>query len=355
MRKDTLRTIGLDIGDRWAHFCELDGDGAVVNRGRVRTTVEAYRARFAGRAGCRIALEAGTHSQWSARLLQELGLEVIVANPRQVRLITRNDRKSDRVDAELLARLARVDPALLSPVEPRTEQIQADRVLISARDAAVRARTLLVNHVRGSCKSFGSRLPSCSAASFAPKVRDALPEALRDALEPLLGQIEALTRQIRAYDRKIESVSEGRYPVTAHLRRIRGVGSITALAFVLAVGDPRRFGRSRTVGSYVGLCPRRSQSGVRDPQLRITKAGDPLLRRLLLQCAHYILGPFGEDCDLRRWAAARIQPGDRASRKRALVAVARKLAVRMHRLWVTGEIYDPLFLAKARGGATAAA
>ncbi len=354
MRKDTLRTIGLDLGDLWAHFCELDGDGAVTARGRVRTTREAFRAHFSDHAGCRIALEAGTHSQWSARRLKELGLEVIVANPRQVQLITRNDRKSDTVDAELLARLARVDPTLLSPVEPRTEQVQADRTLLSTRDTTVRVRVLLINHVRGSCKAFGTRLPKSSAESFARKARDQLPEPLRATLGPQLVQIEALTRQIRVYDKKIDEVSEERYPVTTHLRRIRGVGPVTALAFVLAIGDPRRFSRSRKVGAFVGLCPRRDQSGARDPQLRITKAGDPLLRRLLLQCAHYILGPFGEDCDLRRWAAARIKPGDRATKKRALVAVARKLAVRMHRLWITGEIYDPLRLAKARGEVIAA-
>lgn len=349
MRKDTLWTLGMDLGDRWAHLCELDESGAVVSRGRVATTAEAFRARFSGRAGCRIALEAGTHSQWTARLLEELGLEVIVANPRQVKLITCNDRKSDTVDAELLARLARVDPELLSPVQPRTEQIQAARVLLATRDTTVRVRTLLINHVRGSCKAFGARLPKSPAASFPRNTRAHLPEALRGILEPQMEQIESLTGQIRTYDREIGKVSDERYPITTHLRLIRGVGPVTALAFALAIGDPRRFSHSRKVGAYVGLCPRRDQSGARDPQLRITKAGDPLLRRLLLQCAHYILGPFSEDCDLRRWAEARIKPGDRATKKRALVAVARKLAVRMHRLWVTGEIYDPLHLAKKRG------
>lgn len=354
MRKDTPWTIGLDLGDEWAHFCALDAEGAVTKRGRVRTTADAFRDRFVGRAGCRIALEAGTHSLWSERVLTALGLEVIVANPRQVQLITRNDRKSDTVDAELLARLARVDPQLLSPVEPRTERIQADRVLISTRDTTVRIRSLLINHVRGSCKAFGTRLPSSDSGAFARKMPDHLPELLRETLEPQLVQIAALTRQIAAYDKQINRVAAERYPITKHLRLIHGVGPITSLAYVLAIGDPHRFSRSRKVGSYLGLAPRRNQSGARDPQLRITKAGDPLLRKLLLQCAHYILGPFGEDCDLRRWAYARIQPGDRASKKKALVAVARKLAVKMHRLWITGEIYDPLHLAKAREEVTAA-
>jgi transposase len=250
-----------------------------------------------------------------------------------------------------LARWTRSDPELLAPVRHRGAQAQADRAFLSARDVAVASRAQLINCVRSLVKSQGSRLPSCSAAAFARKVAGGIPSCLGPALTPLLEQISSLTRVIRHYDGQIEAVSEERYPVTAHLRRIRGVGPITALAYVLAIEDPHRFTRSRKVGAYVGLVPRKEQSGDRDPQLHITKAGDRLLRRLLLQCAHYILGPFGEDCDLRRWAQAKIEHGGRASRKRALVAVARKLAVKMHRLWVTGEIYDPLRLAHARGEA----
>ena len=349
MREDSTRTIGLDLGDRWTHFCELDAAGAVVERGRVRTSRGALEKRFGGQTRCRGALEGGAASPWVSRLLEERGHEVVVANPRQVRLITQSDRKSDRQDAELLARLARTDPGLLAPVRHRDAQAQADRSLLTAREAAVASRTLLVNHVRGVVKSFGERLPACSTASFPRKVEDGLPAALRPALEPLLHQIAALTKTIRGYDRAVEEVSTQRYPVTAHLRQIRGVGPLTALAYVLAIGDPKRFAKSRRVGAYLGLAPRRDQSGARDPQLRITKAGDGMVRRLLLQCAHYILGPFGIDCDLRRWAEARTAHGGRAARKRALVAVARKLAVRMHRLWSTGEIYDPLHLAKAQG------
>lgn len=349
MRQDTPRTIGLDLGDQWTHLCELDRDGEVVEHTRIRTTPAGFRGRFEGGARGRVALEAGTHSNWSARLLEELGLEVIVANPRQVALITRSDRKTDKADAELLARLARVDPRLLSPVEPRSARIQADRSLISSRDTVVRMRSLLINHARGTCKAFGLRLPKCDADSFGKKVATVVPTELRAALDPVLEHVAELTRTIRAYDRKIESVSDARYPATRHLRQIRGVGPITALAFVLTIGDPHRFARSRTVGSYAGLCPRQDQSGERDPQMRITKAGNPLLRRLLLQCAHYQLGPFGEDSDLRRWAERKCEHGGKTARKRALVAVARKLAVKMHRIWVTGEIYDPLRLARARG------
>ncbi|MEM8883550.1 MAG: IS110 family transposase [Planctomycetota bacterium] len=276
----------------------------------------------------------------------------MVANPRQLALISQHDRKSDRTDAEWLARLARVDPQLLAPVTPRDAQTQADRTLISSRDTLVRMRTLLVNHVRGTAKAFGLRLSKCSAGSLGKRVAAEIPPALQPSLSPILEQITMLTSRIREYDRQIEAVSEERYPATRHLRQIRGVGPISALAFVLAIGDPRRFTKSRKVGSYVGLAPRRDQSGDTDKQLRITKAEDPLLRKLLLQCAHYQLGPFGEDSDLRRWAHKKSEHGGASARKRALVAVARKLAVRMHRIWITGEIYDPLRLAKARGELT---
>lgn len=353
MRQHTSRTFGLDLGDKWTHLCELGEDGEVVRETRIRTTPAAFRRFFEEAQPGRAALEAGTHSNWSARLLEELGRDPLVANPRQLALITRNDRKSDRTDAELLARLARADPNLLSPVQPRDAQTQADRTLVASRDTLVRMRTLLVNHVRGVVKSFGVALPKCDPDSFGKKVGASIPAELRVTLDPLLTQIAECTRTIRSYDRRMERVAAERYPAARHLRQITGVGPITSLAYVLAIGNPTRFAKSRKVGAFFGLAPRKDQSGETDKQLRITKAGDPLVRRLLLQCAQYMLGPFGEDSDLRRWAERKTQHGGKAAKKRALVAVARKLAVRMHRIWITGEVYDPLRLAKARGELTA--
>lgn len=354
MREHSKKTIGVDLGDRWSHYCVLDGNGDVVDRGRVRTKRETFAAQFGKLEPARIALEVGTHSPYLSRLLAEQGHEILVANPRRLKLIFADHTKSDKVDAESLARLARVDPGLLSCIEHRTEQAQADRAVLRSRDVLVRVRAGLVNHVRGMAKSLGYRLPSCHARAFANKARPELPDVLRAALDPVLEQIAALTHTIRAVEAEIERISAERYPVTAHLRGIRGVGPVTALAFVVTIGDPRRFSRSRKVGSYLGLRPRQRQSGERDPQLHVTKAGDSFLRRLLLQCAHYILGPFGGDCDLRRWGLKFVERGGGPiAKKKAVVAVARKLAVRMHRLWVTGEIYDPLYLAKERGDVVA--
>jgi transposase len=344
-------TVGVDLGDRWSQVCVLGLDGEVERSFRVRTTRTGLSRGLAEVSPCRVALETGTASPWVSRLLEESGFEVIVSNARQVRLIGARDKKTDATDAELLARLARMDPKLLAPVKHRSAPVQADREILRAREAAVRVRTDLINHVRGVVKAWGERLPSCSSRTFARKARPELPEELREVLEPLLDTIAELTVRILAYDGRIEAVSSERYPVTAHLRAVPGVGPKTALAYVLAVEDPVRFDKSRKLGAYFGLCPRQDQSGTSDPQCRITKAGDALVRRLLLQCAHYMLGPFGKDTDLRRWAQAKMAHGGRAAKKRALVAVARRLAVLLHRLWVTGEIYDPLWLAKRRSEA----
>jgi transposase len=287
-------------------------------------------------------LEVGTHSPWLSRLLADLGHEVIVANPRQVRLIAESDRKRDRADAELLARLGRLDPDLLRPIRHRGPQAQQDLALLRARDTLVRARTNLVNHVRGAVKALGGRLPACAAASFHRKAEGHLPQALQEALLPLLATIAELTGRIRAYDRQVEEIAEERYPEGRRLRQVPGVGPLTSLAFLLVIEDSSRFRKSRGVGPYLGLVPRQSQSGEREPQLSITKAGDPLLRRLLVQSAHYILGPFGPDSELRRWGLHLAGAGSGRNKKRAVVAVARKLAVLLHRLWVTGEVYQPI-------------
>jgi transposase len=290
----------------------------------------------------RIALEVGTHSPWISRLLLELGHDVIVANPRKVRMIYASTNKSDRFDAQALARLARLDPALLSGIRHRGEQVQQDLTVIQARELLVRTRTRLVNHIRGAVKSVGERIPRCSAASFHHKAPGRLPAGLKGALLPLVEHLESVTGEIRRYDHRIKVLTTERYPETEMLRQVPGVGPITSLTFILTLEDPNRFKNSRAVGPYLGLCPRRNQSGLRDPQCRITKAGNGMLRRLLVQAAQYQLGPFGPDTDLRRWGLARAERGGKAARKKAVIGVARKLAILLHHLWQTGEAYEPL-------------
>jgi len=335
-------TVGLDLGDRFCRYCEMDFQTGVIAEGRLRTTAEALRRQFAGREPLRIVMEVGTHSPWASRLLEELGHEVLVANARRVRLIYANDSKTDKVDAETLARVGRLDPKLLFPIRHRGEAAQADLARLRARDCLVRARTQLVNHVRGAVKALGGRLPSTSTPAFARKVQPHIPQALRPALQPLLETIEILSQEIRAAERQLGALARERYPETERFRQVAGVGAITSLCYLLTLEDPARFKNGRSVGAYLGITPRQHDSGARSPQLRVTKRGDAMLRRLLVGCAQYILGPFGPDCDLRRWGLRLAERGGKNAKKRAVVAVARKLAALLYTLWVTGAEYQPL-------------
>jgi len=333
-------TIGLDTGDRRIHYCALDGR-EVTGRGVCPTTREGLNRALAAWPGARVVLEAGSQSAWMARHLSSQGFDVHVVDPRRVQLISKDPRKTDRRDAELLARLESGMPELLGRVHHRGEQAQADLALIRARDQLVRARTSLVQCVRGLAKSFGLRLPSATTGAFGKRVRELVPAALRPAIEVVLAQAEALTASIRVLDRRIARVGKDRYPEIAVLQQVHGVGPVTAAAFVLTIEDPTRFDDSRRVGSWIGLCPRSYASGDSNPELGISRSGDGYLRRLLVQCAQYILGPFGKDSDLRRFGLRLVARGGRAARIKAVTAVARKLAVLLHRLWRRGLTYDP--------------
>ena len=337
------KTIGIDLGDRWSRYCILGGDGQIVEEDRIPTSTGALERAFKKMPATRVVVEAGTHSPWVSRLLEKLGHEVVVANARKVRLIYESDSKNDRLDARMLARLGRVDVNLLAPIRHRGAETQADLAVIRGRDCLVAARTQLINAVRGMVKSVGGRLPKSTTAAFAGKVSSLIPSELKVALEPLLSSIAALTEQIAKADEQIAQLAEAKYPETKLLRQVKGVGPLIALTYVLTVGDPHRFAKSRTVGSYLGLRPRQRESGSSAPQLGISKAGNSHLRWLLIQAAHYILGPLAPDSGLRRWGLGLAGKGGKSGKRKAVVAVARKLAVLLHRLWVTAEVYEPLY------------
>jgi transposase len=321
----------------------IDAAGEVVREAKVKLSLDGVGKVFGARQPCRIAIEAGTHSPWLSRELARLGYEVIVANARQVGLIAGNrKKKTDREDAETLARAARFDPRLLKPIQHRGEEAQADLALLRSRKVLVQGRTRLVSSVRGTVKAVGGRLPTCSTECFATRVKDHLPQSLKAALEPMLVAIAQLTQQIKAMERALEQLAQERYPETDVLRQVDGVGLITSLTYVLTLEEPSRFRRSRSVGAYLGLVERKSQSGEHDPQLRITRAGDVALRSALVQSAQRILGPFGKDSDLRRWGLRLAGSGNKIRKHKAVIAVARKLSVLLHRLWLTGEVYEPL-------------
>lgn len=337
------KIVGLDLGDKFSYACVLDlKTGEIIKEKRIATRASCLETFFAGQPAMLIAIETGTHSPWISRLLESLGHEVLVANARKVRLVYGGDRKSDKLDAQKLARLARFDPKLLSPIQHRGKDAQAHLALIRSRDALVSSRVGLVNHVRGSVKAFGARLPVCSTRTFARKARAVIPNELLAALEPVLIIIEKLSEQILAMEKRIKVLGREAYPETNVLRQVTGVGAITALTFILTLEEPSRFKKSRDVGAFLGLTPGQKQSGDRDVKLRISKRGDEGLRRLLVQSAHYLLGPFGSDCDLRRHGEKIAAGGGAYAKQRAIVAVARKLSVLLHRLWLTREIYEPL-------------
>lgn len=335
-------TIGLDLGDKTSRCCAVDEAGEVLFERSVATTKKGMAQAFGALARCRVALEVGTHSPWVSRLLKSFGHEVIVANARQVKLISQSSRKDDKMDARLLARLARIDAELLRPIRHRSEQAQLDLMAIRVRATLVEARTRLINAARGLAKAAGERLPACDADHFNDQARgQALPTALRLTLAPLIEQIVSLTEQISACDRQIDKIAQ-HYPETELLQQVSGVGTLIALTFVLTLEDANRFAKSRDAGCYVGLRPKRRESGESQPQLGISKEGDRYLRTLLVQGAHCILKRTAPDTDLKRWGAKLAARGGKNARKRAIVAVARKLAVLLHRLWVTGEVYEPL-------------
>ena len=335
------QTLGLDLGDRRSSLCLISAGGDILEQDQVPTTREALTSLFDRLESCRIVIEACGHVHWIASLAEERGHEVIVANPRELALISKSGRKNDRNDARTLARLGRVDPELLRPIKLRGEICRSSRTLLHARDQLVRVRTKLVTFTRGQVKSFGARIPSCSAESFHKRAAAHVPKLLYDVIGPILEVLAQLEARIRTFDKEIERISQERHPETRILRQVRGVGPVLALAYAATIEDPGRFSSSRTVGNYVGLAPGLYDSGAKTPQLRISKCGDRHLRRLLVNAASYIMGPFGGDSNLRRYGERIAHGGSQRDKARARIAVARKLACLLHHLWRTGSVWDP--------------
>lgn len=337
-------TLGIDLGDKKHAVCALDASGAVLEESTIANQRERLQKLSKKYPGARIVIEVGSHSPWISRLLESLGHEVFVANARKVRAIYTNTRKSDKVDAMMLARIGRMDPELLHPIRHRCEQAQRDLLHIRLRDNLVRQRVDIVCGVRFALKSLGISPAKANSRTFAGQTRkllDASDPLLLASVAPSLQVIDILTDKIRELDRLVEQVCEESYPQTKLLRQITGVGPITSLTYVLTLGDPASFASSRDVGAYLGLVPRRDQSGAIDKQLRISKTGDSYLRSLLVGSAQYILGPFGPESDLREHGLALAGRGGRGAKKKAVVAIARKLAVLMHALLTSGGDYQP--------------
>lgn len=333
----------MDLGDRHHIAVAFDRDGkelGITKINNTRISIEKYFSRY---QKATIAIEAGTHSPWISHLLSQMGCTVYVGNPRKLRMIWDSIDKSDERDARMLGMVCRLEPRLLSPVRHRSGRSQADLAIIKSRGSLVSSRTQLINHCRGIVKTVGERLPACSTESFAKRCEAHVPKELWPALEAIFQTIAQISEQIRILDKKIEQLCGEQYPEAQRLRQVPGVGPITALAYILSIDDPTRFKKSRQVGPYIGLTPRRDQSGAVDKQLHISKAGNRYLRQLLVGCAHYIMGPFGPDSSLRRQGLSIAARGGKNGKKRAAVAVARKLAVLLHRLWISEQSYEPFY------------
>lgn len=336
--------IGIDLGDRSSYYACINDAGEIFESGTVEMKPAAFLRLFGSMPVTRIAIEAGAQSRWVAALLADLGHEVLIANPRQLPLITQSDSKNDARDAAMLARIARFDPSMLHALEHRPEQDQNTLLAIRARAQLVKARVAMTHNLRGLLKSYGIRLPRASGANYIERCREIVPSALMTQLEGLLQVVAELSRQIENYDEQIERLAVERYgELVNRLRGVPGVGTLTAVTFVATLGDATRFQASRDAAAYLGLRPRQQQSGQRNPQLGITKAGDSYLRMLLVQCAHCLLHRqgAGPDSALRRWGLKLCERGGSNAKKRAVVAVARKLAVLLHKLWVSGATYRP--------------
>lgn len=335
--------IGVDLGDRKHFVCVTDKDGTIVNECSIHNERRDLRQLCEDYPEASVAIEVGTHSPWISRFLSDGGMNVTVANARKLRAIYQNNRKCDKLDARMLVKLLRVDSELLSPIQHGSLQAQKDMIAIKLRDSLVRQRVHIIASVRGILKSLGHRLAATSTGSFHKKASDFLTEhpEFQSAISPCLEALKVLSGQIRAYEKQIAQSAAEHHPEALHLQQIPSIGPITSLAFVLSIEDPHRFKKPRDIGGYLGLVPKRDQSGDNDKQLPISKAGNPYLRRLLVQCAQYLLGHFGPDCALREHGLKLAARGGKAAKKKAVIAIARKLAVMMIAMWQRGSSYEP--------------
>lgn len=339
--------VGFDVSEKTIEIFAVCGTETSKGSCKIdnnHDAIKKFLSTFKDPSRVCVVMETGTHSLWMSELIKGLGFEVIVAHARDLALIYRSDRKNDQLDAEKLARLAQADRKLLHPVKHMTLERQTDLTVLKARDLVVRQRTQLINTIRGLLRAAGHKLIEEEYSTRTiKKCCSALPEYMRPAIMPLLQQICYLDLAIKEYDRLVRKLCK-KYPATKILQQITGVGELTSLAFVLIVGDPNRFDNAARLCAYLGIVPKQDQSGDTDKQLGITKKGNKLGRKLLIQAAHYILGPFGTDSELRSYGLRIQARGGKIAKKKSYVAVARKLVTVMFALWKNPDIaYDPNF------------
>ena len=324
---------GLDVSDKMTHVCVVDGSGAVQWTGVCATDPEVIARTLTTRAPglVRAVLETGALSAFLYHGLIERGVAAICVCARHAkRVLSARVNKSDPHDAEGLAQMART--GWFKQVRIKDEATHMDRARLKIREQLIGARQAIANQLRGLLKLFGLRLGQVTTpARRAERLRllFAQKPELQPILTPLIESLEALEVQIARTTKQLAAQAAAD-PVTARLMTAPGVGPITALIFKASIEDPERFARGEDAGAFAGLAPRRNQSGERDYKGRISKAGDPMLRRALYEAANVLLGRVKRSCALRDWG---LKLAETKGTKRARVAVARKLAVLLHRLW----------------------
>ena len=331
---------GLDVSMKETHVCVIDGEGVVILETRTPTEPKAIAAALARAPGCqRVVLETGRMAPTLFHGLEALGVPVICIESRQAYLALKSlaTHKTDRNDARGLAQLART--GFFKPVHVKSLAAHAVRALILARKKLVGQRVTLENQIRGLAVVFGVRLPRGLSPAFAEQViggSEGVP-GLSAAMCGLLAARDAVLEAITAIDRDMRRLARAS-EACRRLMAIPGVGQLTALAFVAAIDEPERFRRSRDVGAYLGLVPRRYQSGEVDYTGSISKCGDRRVRTLLYEAANVLLTRYRGKLALKDWA---LDIGRRSTMRKARIALARRLAIIMHAMLRHGTEFNP--------------
>ena len=340
MNAQDSTTIGLDLGNTFTKAVGLDARGNVVLREDLHNDAETLKAFFEAHPGATVGMETGTHCRWIAALAASCGCDAVIGNARKLRLISESSRKNDWNDAESIARLCRFDRKLFHPVTLRDGEHHRLYQLLRQRDALVSMRTALVNQLRGFAKAGGTMLPRRDARSFL-SLRDSMPpEFLRD-FKPLLKALEDLARRIAAAEAILGQFVRRHFrKMDERLQTVPGVGPVASAAFIALVPDPGRFKSAREAGPYFGLVPKQDQSGDGHRPCRITHEGSPFMRKTLVNAANALLKKSARDTALKRFGERLSRRGQgKVARRKAKVALARKLAVTMLAMMRRGEDY----------------
>ena len=331
--------VGLDVSMEVTSVCVLDGDGELVWRGIASSTPEAIAAVVAERApdAVRVVLESGPLSHWHWHGLRALGVPVVCIDARHAHgVLSARLNKTDANDAEGLAQLAR--SGWYREVLVKSGHAHHDRALLAARERLVKMKRDIENQVRGHLKVFGLLIGKVASGGYEARVRELTADApaLAAVMAPLLAVRRTLLREYNVLHKQLLAVVK-ESAVCRLLMSHPGIGPVTSLAFAAVVDEPARFAKSSSVGAYLGLTSRRWQSGEVDWSGRISKRGDGMVRSLLYEAANVLLSRVKRNCPLKAWG---LRLKKRIGARKAKVAVARRMAVNLHRMWLDGTDFD---------------